>query len=123
MKKSPIMRERTIGVAHFMGSQDSPVAHIVDYKTGTMKRIDATTEGGGATAVGWAALPANERPVYVRKVTCLMSSAILAKSGSETGEMWATPTRIASASTSHRLRSPLFPIQAHGLPKHRVHQR
>lgn len=85
MKKSPIMRERTIGVAHFMGSQDSPVAYIVDYQTGTMKRIDATE--GGATAEGWATLPADQRPVYVRKVTCLMSSAILAKSGSETGEM------------------------------------
>lgn len=115
MKKSPIMNERTVGIAHFLG--DSYKGYIVDYKTGTMEYIDASVEGNGITeammvaifrkAVDGAALTKTEinnltetqklvqwrkaspaiKPVFVRTATCLMSSAILAKSGSETGEM------------------------------------
>ena len=107
MKKSPIMNERVVGVAYFLG--DSYKGFIVNYKTGTMQLIDATyiagvkpTATASATNVAewawdsgiktdldaaWKALTPEQKPVFVRRVTCLMSSAILAKSGSETGEM------------------------------------
>ena len=76
--KSHIMNERTVGVAHFF-TGEKPEIYVVDYKTGGMKRI----------AYPDTDYPQDlkDRKVFIRKVRVLMSSAILAKSGSETGEM------------------------------------
>lgn len=91
-KQGHIMNERTVGVAHFF-TGNSPDMFVVDYKTGGMKKIsckgkndaNGTTIGNEDDAL--KNLPFEDRPVYVRTVKVLMSSAILAKSGSETGEM------------------------------------
>lgn len=81
--KSHIMNERTVGVAHYF-TGDKPEIYVVDYKTGGMKRIDYPE---AKTATEWEALTLDKRKVYIRQVKVLMSSAILAKSGSDTGEM------------------------------------
>ena len=67
-KKSPIMKEVIIGMLYYLPA-DKNVAYVVNPKTGVMEKI------GGADG------DADKGKVYRREVTCLMSSAILAKSG------------------------------------------
>lgn len=74
--KSHIMNERTVALVHYFTS--SRTIYVVDFKTGGMRKVDY----GGELEENF-----KDRKAYVRKVKVLMSSAILAKSGSETGEM------------------------------------
>ena len=70
-KQSPIMKKVKIGMLYFLGA--SGEGYIVNPQTGVMEKVGA---GSG-----------DANKVFVREVECLMSSAILAKSGSNTGEL------------------------------------
>jgi hypothetical protein len=83
--KSNIMNERTVGLIHYF--TDEPVIYIVDHKTGATQQITYPDYNPADRATTFDNIKPENRKVYVRQVKVLMSSAILAKSGSETGEM------------------------------------
>ena len=74
-KQSPIMKKVKIGMLYFLPA-DKNEGYIVNPQTGVMEKIGGADNGAD-----------DKGKVYVREVECLMSSAILAKSGSNTGEL------------------------------------
>ena len=92
-KQSPIMKKVKIGMLYFLG--DSGEGYIVNPQTGVMEKIGNGQGVAAVTAkpsasppvIGVVGLPSTKNKVFVREVECLMSSAILAKSGSNTGEL------------------------------------
>lgn len=100
------MNDRMIGVYYDTGPEEY-IGYIINHKEGLVEKIDMSFTNGksGGLAVwartdkddpasaakgnlteAWKDLGA-ERPMAYRDIKCLMSSAILAKSGSQTGEL------------------------------------
>ena len=83
-KQSPIMKKVKIGMLYFLPA-DKDEGYIVNPQTGVMEKIGGTKQV--LDSAGVVTKPGDRGKVYVREVECLMSSAILAKSGSNTGEL------------------------------------